>query len=76
MRTHQQIIADIGGPAAIARIVGAEANAAKQWRRNDSIPAKHWHAIVEAGRASWAELGAATAKKAGASLSPPHDVAA
>lgn len=76
MRAHHEIIADIGGPAAIARIVGADPNSAKQWRRNDSIPAKHWHALVAAGKASWAELGAATAAKAGAPLTPPQDAAA
>jgi hypothetical protein len=77
MRTHSQIIADIGGPAAIGKIVGAEANTAKQWKRLDSIPSKHWYALVEAGKASWAELGKAAALKAGASIDPPtQDVAA
>lgn len=76
MRTHTEIITATGGPAAIAKIVGADPNSAKQWRRNDSIPSKHWHALVAAGHASWAELGAATALKAGAPLTPPQDAAA
>lgn len=70
MRTHTDIINATGGPSAIAKIVGADPNSAKQWRRNDSIPSKHWHALVAAGHASWAELGAANAIKAGAQLQP------
>lgn len=75
MRTHQQIIGDIGGPAAIARIVGADPGTAKQWRRNNSIPSKHWKALVAAGFASWDELGTAAAQRAGASTAPVQNAA-
>lgn len=75
MRTHEQIIADIGGPAAIAKIVGAEPGAAKQWRRNKNIPSKHWKALVAAGCASWDELGTDEARRMGASTAPHQDAA-
>ena len=71
MRTHEQIITDVGGPTAIARIAGAEAGAAKQWRRNDSIPARYWAAIAAADVASLDELAEAAAAKA-----TPHGEAA
>lgn len=76
MRTHKQIIIDIGGPAAIAKIVGADPNTAKPWPRNDSIPSKYWKALVAAGHASWDELGTAAALKAGAAIGPQQEAVA
>ena len=76
MRTHEQIIEAVGGPAALAKIVGATPGAAKQWRRTKNIPSKHWHALVEAGIASWSELGGDEARRSGASLKPIADLAA
>jgi hypothetical protein len=63
MRTHQQIIKDIGGPAAIARVVGAEPGAAKHWSRLDSIPAKYWAALSAEKLATTDELATALARK-------------
>ncbi|MDP1598988.1 hypothetical protein [Phenylobacterium sp.] len=63
MRSHQQIITDANGPSAVARIVGAEAGTAKQWRRNDSIPAAYWAAMADAGLATLEELAVAAASK-------------
>lgn len=64
MRTHQQIIDDAKGLSALARSVGAAPNTAKQWRRNDSIPATYWAAIASNGFASLEELAdAAEAKR-------------
>ncbi len=63
MRTHLQIIKDAGGPSAIGRIVGAEANTAKQWKRNDSIPAPYWAALADAKVATLDELAKAAATR-------------
>ena len=74
MRTHQQIIDDSQGPSALARVVGAEPNTAKQWKRNDSIPAPYWDAIAKAGLATLEELAAAAASRR--SDAAQHDAAA
>jgi hypothetical protein len=76
MRTHEQIITGAGGPAALARVLGVDPGTAKQWKRNKSLPSKHWKAIVAAGLASWEELGTDAALRGGASLSPTQGAAA
>lgn len=75
MRTHLKIIADAGGPSALARIAGADPNTAKQWKRNDSIPAAYWSAIVAAGAANLEELADAAAHRRGpAAEAPTHGI--
>lgn len=63
MRTHQQIIIDAKGPAAVARIIGAASGTVKQWRRTDSIPAPYWQAFAHHELATLNELAAAAARR-------------
>jgi hypothetical protein len=58
MRTHQQIINDAGGPAAVARAVNADPGTAKQWRRLNSIPATYWAEVARQKIATLDELAA------------------
>ena len=59
--SHRALIDRIGGPAALGRLIGVEANTTKAWKRLDSIPAGHWQAIAEAGAATLPELAGAAA---------------
>lgn len=76
MRTHQKIIDDGSGPSAFGRAVGADPNTAKQWRRNDSIPAAWWAAVAGADLATLEELAHAAAAKRAANDATDTEAAA
>lgn len=69
MRTHNDIIADAGGPTKMASRITTEAapveaNLAFAWKREGSIPPAYWPRIVDAGVATLDELAhAAEARK-------------
>jgi len=63
MRSHQQIIADAGGPSALARQLDIEPGTVKQWKRLSSIPAPYWAAISDADIATLNELAEAAANR-------------
>lgn len=63
MRTHEQIIIDAGGPAAVSKLVPAAAGTVKQWRRTNSIPAPYWRSIADHGLASLEELADAASAR-------------
>lgn len=63
MRTHEEIIADAGGPAALGRMVDADPNTAKKWKQNKSIPAAYWADIARRGLATLEELAAGAEAK-------------
>lgn len=50
MHTIETIFKELGGPAAVARAAGAEPNAARQWKRRESIPGIYWPAVVGLAR--------------------------
>lgn len=58
MRSHEDIIADAGGPAALGRKVGADPNTAKKWKQNGSIPSAYWAEISRQEIATLEELAA------------------
>ncbi len=51
MASANTIIAQLGGPDAVARITGAKLNAIRQWDRI-GIPYRFWGAVVDAAAAS------------------------
>ena len=63
MRSHSKIISDAGGPAGLARALGAPYNRVRQWPISDSIPAPYWTAVVACGLSTLAELAAAAELK-------------
>ncbi len=63
MRTHRQIIKDVGGPAALSEHLGLSINTATAWRHRASIPATHWLEFQRRGWASLEELAAYAAQK-------------
>ena len=64
MRTHEQIIRDVGSPSSMAKATGATPGAVKQWRKNSSIPGPYWQAVADHGWSTLEELAAAVAKPA------------
>jgi len=76
MLSHAQIIDRAGGPSKVGRAIAADPNTAKQWRRNDSIPAPYWEAMVKAEFATLDELAEAAAAKRRSPNSLPHGEAA
>lgn len=51
MKTVADLIDRFGGAAKMAgEIDGLEANTIRQWSARGSIPARYWHAIVEAAK--------------------------
>jgi hypothetical protein len=48
------IIAALGGPRAVAELLGCSRNAVHNWR-HDGIPARFWLNIIEAGRSAGVE---------------------
>ena len=48
MHTFAELIEKFGGAAKLAGEIGEQANAIRQWSARNSIPARHWHSIVEA----------------------------
>ena len=65
MRSFRQIIDDANGPAALAHRIGVAPDTAKQWKRNDSIPAPYFEAIRAAQLATLEELAVAAAARRG-----------
>ena len=55
MRSHQQIINDVG-PEKIADAFGVSLNTSRSWARRDSIPGDFWMRFTERKWASLTEL--------------------
>jgi hypothetical protein len=64
---HAEIVAKAGGPAAMDRLCGTKAGTAKQWKRQNSIPAPYWAAIAREGVATLEVLAEAAEAKAAVS---------
>lgn len=45
---HSALIAELGGPPAVAEILGIESINVRQWRSRNRIPPEHWSALIEA----------------------------
>ena len=66
LSSHKAIIVRNGGPASLGRKINVDPNTVKAWKRLDSIPAPHWHALAEANAATLDELAEAAARKVAA----------
>lgn len=66
MRTHHQIISDVGGYRALAERLGQPAERVRFWERRRTIPPEQWKAISDAGLATLEELAEAAAERAAA----------
>lgn len=62
MRSHQNIIADVG-PEVVADKLLVSANTSRSWARRDSIPADFWTAFVDREWATLEELAEYAASK-------------
>lgn len=63
MRTHAEIIRDVG-EAAVAALTNAPVLTVRSWTQRNSIPSKHWAALVNKEHCSADELMAAASKRA------------
>ena len=45
---HSALIAKLGGPPAVAEVLGIESINVRQWRARNRIPPEHWSALIEA----------------------------
>ena len=63
MRSHTEIIRSVG-EAAIADLTGAPILTVRSWVQRDSIPSKHWGALVSGKHCTADELMAFAAKRA------------
>ena len=71
-----QILSQLGGPDAAARLTGVGTEAIRKWRQARAIPSKHWAAIVAATGLSFTDLqpvsgGAAMPDAIAPSNTPP-----
>ncbi len=71
-----QILSQLGGPDAAARLTGVGTEAIRKWRQARAIPSKHWAAIVAATGLSFTDLqpvpgGAAMPDATAPSNTPP-----
>lgn len=63
MRTHTEIIRAVG-EALVAEITDAPALTVRSWAQRNSIPSKHWAALVSREHCTAEELMASAAKRA------------
>ena len=63
MRTHTVIIRNVG-EGAIAALTDVPVNSVRSWAQRNSIPSKHWAALVNEGHCTADELMAIAAKRA------------
>ncbi|ALJ08259.1 hypothetical protein JL11_07820 [Brevundimonas sp. DS20] len=63
MRTHDQIIADAGGPMAVKKRLDLSKpiHTVRSWSARKSIPAEYWHGFASTGLATLEELAEAAA---------------
>jgi carbamoyl-phosphate synthase small subunit len=54
--TVDNIIDRLGGPESAARLTGVGTEAVRKWRQADSIPSRHWAAIIAATGLALADL--------------------
>lgn len=55
MRTHPEIVSDIGVDA-LACLTGKSIHTVRSWQQRKRIPAEHWLILVDEGHASAEEL--------------------
>ena len=55
MKTVSKIFDDLGGNAAVARVLGVGASTASEMKRRESIPVEYWPALVDEARRIGAE---------------------
>ena len=63
MRTHTTIIREVG-EGEIATLTGVPVNSVRSWVQRNSIPSKHWAALVTERHCTADELMATAAKRA------------
>ena len=56
MPSVEDVLAQLGGPDAAARLTGVGAEAIRKWRQARAIPSKHWAAIVAATGLAFTDL--------------------
>jgi carbamoyl-phosphate synthase small subunit len=56
MPSVEEILAQIGGPEAAARLTGVGHEAIRKWRQARAIPSKHWATILAATGLAFADL--------------------
>lgn len=61
--SHAEIIERNGGSTQFATGIAEPVNNVKAWKRNDSIPAAYWLAVVDAGFAGYKELAEAAQRR-------------
>ena len=54
--TVDQIIESLGGAEALARLTGVGTEAVRKWRQTQSIPSRHWPAVIQATGLTLAEM--------------------
>lgn len=83
MRSHAQIIADAGGPHAVARLVLPHVQATevtlqkrvRAWTVTGSIPGEYWPLLQRLGAATMDELGHDAAFRKGIAIPANDDTA-
>ena len=48
MASIDEIIDQLGGPDAAARLTGVGTEAVRKWRQSRAVPSKHWAAVIAA----------------------------
>lgn len=56
MADVEEIVSNLGGADAVARLVGVGTEAIRKWRQAGAIPARHWPAIIEASGLALADM--------------------
>lgn len=51
IRSVPELFDRLGGPAAVARLIGKPASTASEMKRRRSIPVEYWPVIINAGAA-------------------------
>lgn len=73
MRTHAQILADAGGPHAVAKAIQSHVDAdevtlqkrVRAWSISSSVPGEYWQLLSAKGLATIDELASAAARRKG-----------
>ena len=72
--TVDQIIARLGGAETLAQLTNVGTEAVRKWRQTQSIPSRHWPAIIAATGLSLADMPGAAIPAATPAMSPHmHD---
>lgn len=50
MQSFTEVIARLGGPEAVAPIIGAKADTVRKMSERDSVPPEYWPALIDVAR--------------------------